>query len=236
MIFSKIKELAALNKIELINAKSELITDGSGDGNDVFQKQIYAKTYGIYFLVEFEVCMSDSIIKSLKIMINEAIRREIGGFFESVEKNRNIHVLFKGIVNYARINQQRTQLFKYLKQKYSKLITDSMILSPPLQKFNKQEEINVEINNFLKFSDKSKNYPELLFVWNLSLTSLGRVIITDLKLIPLTPIMSHQWKTLDVFNIIDQIPSHFQQLVEVKGVQFAVEIIVKILFGLNKKT
>nr|CAG8552277.1 9591_t:CDS:2 [Entrophospora candida] len=218
MIFSKIKELAALNKIELINAKSELITDGSGDGNDVFQKQIYAKTYGIYFLVEFEVYMSDSIIKSLKIMINEAIRREIGGFFESAEKNRNIHVLFKGIVNYARINQQRTQLFKYLKQKYSKLITDSMILSPPLQEFNKQEEIN------------------LLFVWNLSLTSLGRVIITDLKLIPLIPIMSHQWKTLDVFNIIDQIPSHFQQLVEVKGVQFAVEIIVKILFGLNKKT
>ncbi|CAJ0767417.1 3937_t:CDS:2, partial [Entrophospora sp. SA101] len=70
-----------------------------------------------------------------------------------------------------------------------------------------------------------KNYPELLFVWNLNLTPLGRVIITDLRLIP---IMSHQWKTLDEFNIIDQIPNHFQQLVEVKGVQFAVEIIVKI--------
>ncbi|CAJ0913917.1 12313_t:CDS:2 [Entrophospora sp. SA101] len=112
---------------------------------------------------------------------------------------------------------------------------DPMTLSPPphLQKSNKQEEINVEINSFLKFADKSKNYPELLFVWNLNLTPLGRVIITDLRLIP---IMSHQWKTLDEFNIIDQIPNHFQQLVEVKGVQFAVEIIVKIVFGLNKKT
>lgn len=85
---------------------------------------------------------------------NTHINITIINYCFSVEKNRNIHVLFKGLVNYARINQQRTQLFKYLKQKYSKLIMDSMILSPLSQKFNKQEEISVEINNFLKFSDK----------------------------------------------------------------------------------
>ena len=71
--------MAELNKIEFISVKSE---DDGKASEQCIRKRIYAKTYGIHFLIDLEMNESDASIKMLKIKINDATRRELEAFFE----------------------------------------------------------------------------------------------------------------------------------------------------------
>ncbi|CAG8509175.1 18348_t:CDS:2 [Dentiscutata erythropus] len=165
---------------------------------------------GLGFNLEFDVIESELCIQNLKIKIDSYIRREIGHFVENMEKEANLLTFFKGFIEYARLNSQRELFFNAMKQKFSFLAVD------------------VCANYLLKFSDPndSRISPELIFTWRLNLTS-GHVH-PDVSLLARMP---DHWKSNDEKRVIDQIPYNFQRLVELKGIQPTVEMIVKSIFS-----
>lgn len=165
---------------------------------------------GLGFNLEFDVIEPDLCIQNLKIKIEPFIRREIGHFIENMERDANLLTFFKGFIEYARLNDQRELFFNAMKQKFSFLAVD------------------VCANFLLKFSDPndSRISPELIFTWRLNLTP-GHVR-PDVSLLARMP---DHWRTNDEKRVIDQIPYNFQKLVELKGIQPAVEMIVMSIFS-----
>ncbi|CAG8660549.1 6341_t:CDS:2 [Funneliformis caledonium] len=216
-----IERLTSFTKINFLKVSNNLIT---ADEDCIRRYNHAGNSYGINFCIEFEVNETDLVIRRLKIKVDSGVKREIGKFIENVEYDKNLLVFFKGFVEYARLNHQRKLLFDNLKGKYHSLTSSS---SQTHNTFTQNtSHLCVDVHPSLRFSDKSKIGPELILSWNLSIGSSGRVF-PDVKMYARTP---RQWTLLDEKHIIDKIPVNFQNLAEVKGIQSAIEMIVKSLF------
>ncbi|CAG8558587.1 14186_t:CDS:2 [Rhizophagus irregularis] len=126
--------------------------------------------------------------------------------------------LDSGFIEYARLNHQRKLLFGVLKRKYPTLTLPSLHTH---NSFTQDSCLCVDVHSSLRFSEKSKIGPELILSWNLNITSSGHVLLD----VEMHARMPHQWTLLDEKHVINQIPSNFQNLVEVKGIQSAIEMI-----------
>ncbi|CAG8730541.1 15852_t:CDS:2, partial [Acaulospora morrowiae] len=179
-------------------------------------------TRGLYFNVIFDVNESDLCIVNLGIKVNPNCRREIGKFIERVELDKNLHAFFKGFIEYARLNQQRTLLFNALRQKYLSLVVQATS-SLDYSKYNDFVE-----DPLITYSSiSSRVSPELTFLWYLNVTPFGHVHPT----VQLFTRMPSQWTASDKNRLIDRIPYNFQMLVELKGIQIAIEVFVQCIFG-----
>ncbi|CAG8443580.1 4122_t:CDS:2 [Diversispora eburnea] len=203
----------------------EQTLDTLADEYSLIKYNISGVTYDFYFEVEFDVNEHELCIINLKVKVNPSCRREIGDFIESVELARNLHAFFKGFIEYARLNHQRTLLFNALREKYSRL-TNSLQRNYLKSKDTKANFVGT--NSILKFSDNcQKISPELILLWNLNITPSGHVQ-PDVQLFAQMP-----RRKLDEYQLIDQIPHIFHKLVELKGVQIAVEISIQSIFGIE---
>ncbi|CAI2164782.1 4758_t:CDS:2 [Funneliformis geosporum] len=221
---SDIERLTNFTKLNFLKVSNNLIT---ADGDCIRRYNHAGNSYDINFCIEFDVNETDLVIRRLKIKVDSGVKREIGKFIENVEYDKNLLVFFKGFVEYARLNYQRKLLFDNLKGKYHTLTSSS---SHTHNKYSQHaSHLCVDVHPLLRFSDKSKIGPELILSWNLNIDSSGRVI-PDVKMYARTP---RQWTLLDEKHIIDQIPINFQNLAEVKGIQSAIEMIVKSFFKVS---
>ncbi|RIA97212.1 CENP-A-nucleosome distal centromere subunit, CENP-P-domain-containing protein [Glomus cerebriforme] len=220
-----IERLINFTKINFLKFSNNLIET---DGDRIRCYNHIGNSYGINFCIEFEVNETNLVIRKLKIKVDSGVKREIGKLIENVERDKNLLIFFRGFIEYTRLNHQRKLLFDILKKKYP------ILTLPSFHSHNSfTQDISylcVDVHPLLRFSDKSKIGPELILSWNLNITSSGHVL-PDVQMYARMP---HQWTLLDEKHIIDQIPSNFQNLAEIKGIQIAIEMIIKSLFKVRE--
>ncbi|PKY23388.1 centromere protein P [Rhizophagus irregularis DAOM 181602=DAOM 197198] len=212
-----IERLVNFTKINFLKVYNNLTVT---DGDRIRYYNYMGNSYDINFFIEFEVNETNLVIRRLKIKLDSGVKREMGKFIENVERDRNLLIFFKGFIEYARLNHQRKLLFGVLKRKYPTLTLPSLHTH---NSFTQDSCLCVDVHSSLRFSEKSKIGPELILSWNLNITSSGHVLLD----VEMHARMPHQWTLLDEKHVINQIPSNFQNLVEVKGIQSAIEMIVK---------
>lgn len=71
--------------------------------------------------------------------------------YNSVERDRNLLIFFKGFIEYARLNHQRKLLFGVLKRKYPTLTLPSLHTH---NSFTQDSCLCVDVHSSLRFSEK----------------------------------------------------------------------------------
>ncbi|GES83447.1 centromere protein P [Rhizophagus clarus] len=209
-----IERLVSFTKINFLKVNNNLTAT---DGDRIRYYNYTGNSYDINFCIEFEVNETNLVIRRLKIKLDSGVKQEMGKFIENVERDRNLLIFFKGFIDYARLNHQRKLLFDFLKRRYPTLTLPSFHTHNTFTR----DLSCLCVHSSLRFSDKSKIGPELILSWNLNITSSGHVL-PDVEMYARMP---RQWTLLDEKYVIDQIPSNFQNLVEIKGIQLAIEMI-----------
>ncbi|CAG8525263.1 5910_t:CDS:2 [Ambispora gerdemannii] len=217
----QIKRLASFTKIKFTKISNSLIPAIDTNYNNEETRHVlrrytyFGATYGLAFSLIFDVDETNACVKKTKVNVGFGAKSELGKFIEFVEHENNIHIFFKGLISYARLNQQRTRLFEALKRKYhrSLLISSSSSTNEYLEPEEKQD-----------FGDAI----DLTLYWRNTVSRTGHVV-PNIQLIPRVP---PKWEIFDEKNLVSQLPAQFLKLVQLKGVQGAVEVCVRCIFDL----
>ncbi|CAG8734297.1 13508_t:CDS:2, partial [Ambispora leptoticha] len=160
----QIKRLASFTKIKFTKISNSLVsaTNINNDNEEhVLRRYTYfGTTYGLTFSLIFDVDETNVCVKKTWVNVGFGAKSELGKFIEFVERENNIHLFFKGLISYARLNQQRTRLFEALERKYrrSLLVSSSSSTNNGYLESEKKRDFDDSvldggITTFLRFND-----------------------------------------------------------------------------------
>ncbi|CAG8671821.1 10325_t:CDS:2, partial [Paraglomus brasilianum] len=118
-----------------------------------------------------------------RINIGESIKTEVAKFVESVENESNLPGFFKGFVQYAKLNHQRTMLFDALKRKFPDLTTYGDDLTHERSMTEGTSDVGNEICHLLRFTSQTA---DVIFLWRNKASDKGE-IFPEVQLYPRMP-------------------------------------------------
>ncbi|KAL1916877.1 uncharacterized protein VTP21DRAFT_5074 [Calcarisporiella thermophila] len=224
---NEIRRLAVFTKINFTETSNRLV---SADQAHIRLYDLAGKSCGLHFRLHFEVNETELFIRRLRVFVPPSVHRELASFVVSVERDNHLHGFFRGFVHYAQLNQQRKMLFEAMGRRFPRLVRTRPDETEIRSSRRNRKGIGGDGVAVLKFCDEeSPSSPELVFLWDLLITPTGRVL-PDIRV---KPSVSREWKMSDRKNILVALPDHFQSLVELRGLQPALEAVVKCMFGVE---
>ncbi|CAG8467686.1 7490_t:CDS:2 [Paraglomus brasilianum] len=160
--------LSSFTKVQFSKVTNYLVT--AADGHHIRHYILSGASYGLHFSVDFDADETESCIQTLRIKIGESIKAEIAKFVA-----RNLFGFFKGFVQYAKLNYERTSLFDVLKGKYPDLIAYND-LTHGRNMSESTSDVGNKICPLLRFTlNSSPKHPDIIFLWRNKVSDKGEI-------------------------------------------------------------
>ncbi|KAG0282911.1 hypothetical protein BGZ96_012718 [Linnemannia gamsii] len=206
--------------------------------------RITGSCYRLEFEVQFVVHEPTLDLTELKITVPHSVRQELGRFVSSAEKHAMLLPFFRTLLQYSQMDYDRRTLMNNLARRFPRLLkanhtffklAKSKVRSPLKKSFNKTDAYassqwappgghGVQT---LTFSGSSKSSPELVLQWIIETTEQGG-IVPHMRLLPR---MHKKWRQADEKGTLDAIPTQFARLIQLKGTEGAISVLLQCVYG-----
>lgn len=213
----QVRALVALSGISFSNIRTGRIGLQGGLSKEM---TLEATTSGIAFELTLVVqegtkgsAKEHSKVSSARLTVPEEWRQELASLIDSARDNCAVTTILRGLCRYSQAAAERQRLFEYLKWQYpawvllphGSVATSLLSVQPPA---------------------RSKAPFVFDFVWKLKVLPTGQ-LVHETQLIPS---VSRQFAECDdQHNVIEQMPIQFKHLVQAKGLQGALEIMLTLV-------
>ncbi|KAF9901405.1 hypothetical protein EC991_006204 [Linnemannia zychae] len=208
------------------------------------QYSIAGSCFRLDFQVEFIVHEPTLNLTDLKITLPHSVRQELGHFVSSAEKYSMLLPFFRTLLQYAQMDYDRRKLMNNLAQRFPRLLkanhaffklSKSKVRSAPTVALDKTDAYDSSRwvlpgspgVQTLTFSGERKSSPELVLQWTIEATEHGRII----PHVRLLPRMHKKWRQADEKGTLDAIPTQFARLVQLKGTEGAIAVLLQCVYG-----
>ncbi|KAF9139317.1 hypothetical protein BG015_002068 [Linnemannia schmuckeri] len=203
--------------------------------------KIAGSCYRLDFEVNFIVHEPSLNLTDLKITLPHSVRQELGRFVSNAEEHAMLLPFFRTFLKYAQMDYDRKTLMNNLAQRFPRLLkanhaffklSKSKVRSLSTS-FDKADASSRWVLpggpgvQTLTFSGTSKSSPELVLQWTIETTEQGRII----PHVRLLPRMHKKWRQADEKGTLDAIPTQFARLIQLKGTENAIAILLQCVFG-----
>ncbi|KAF9584222.1 hypothetical protein BGW38_007197 [Lunasporangiospora selenospora] len=194
------------------------------------------------FDVRFTVCESELMLEELQIKVAHSAQSELEAFLDRATRDRELMPFFQTFCQYAQMDSDRQKLMNTLAERFPRLVKNSRALVNTAQESQGDGLTSVPAirsgAQVLTFSGPRQvlrlfdsevigNDPDLILSWIINATPQGR-IIPQLQLLPRMP---KKWRQADERSILDSIPTQFARLMQLRGVEGAVAILLRCIYG-----
>ncbi|KAF9382900.1 hypothetical protein CPB97_006871 [Podila verticillata] len=194
------------------------------------QYNISGACFQLDFKLEFTVNEPALSLDSFHIEVPTSVRKELGDFITESERRSLLLPFFEVFTQYAQLDHDRQTLMRKLSQRFPQLVKSNhrspSRTSTTLGKMAGPTTLvggpGVQVLVF-----GGSKTPELVFQWVIDITGDGK-IIPQVRMLPRMP---RSWRQLDDKATLDAIPSQFVRLIQLKGVEGAVTILLECVYG-----
>ncbi|KAG0026023.1 hypothetical protein BGZ81_006683 [Podila clonocystis] len=196
------------------------------------QYNISGTCFQLDFKLEFTVNEPALSLENFHIEVPTSIRTELGDFIAEAERKSLLLPFFEAFAQYAQLDHDRQTMMRKLSQTFPQIVKSNHKGSPSRTSTTRGKLAGPTILaggpgvQVLVFGG-SNNSPELVFQWVIDITSDGK-IIPQVRMLPRMP---RSWRQLDDKATLDAIPSQFLRLIQLKGVEGAVAILLECVYG-----
>ncbi|KAF9333689.1 hypothetical protein BG006_003263 [Podila minutissima] len=196
------------------------------------QYNISGTCFQLEFKLEFTVNEPALSLENLHIEVPISIRTELGDFIAESERKSLLLPFFEAFTQYAQLDHDRQTVMRKISQRFPQLIKANHRGSPSRTSTTRGKLAGPTIPaggpgvQVLVLGGSNKS-PELVFQWVVDITSDGKVI-PQVRMLPRMP---KSWRQLDDKATLDAIPSQFLRLIQLKGVEGAVAILLECVYG-----
>ncbi|KAI1316129.1 hypothetical protein EDD11_010443 [Mortierella claussenii] len=190
--------------------------------------------FQLEFEVEFTVHEPNLNLSNLHIQLPRSAQSELGKFVQKAQMESNLLPFFRTLVQYAQMDYDRQVLMTNLTNRFPQLIKSNRTLSKlsgsPQQgrhsAFTPASPSGPGVQSLI-FCGRRKSAPELVFHWVIDVTDRGKVK----PYVRLLPRMPKKWRLADDKATLDAIPTQFVRLLQLKGTEGAVAILLQCVYG-----
>ncbi|KAF9198555.1 hypothetical protein BGZ49_000596 [Haplosporangium sp. Z 27] len=194
--------------------------------------------FQLEFSVEFTVHDPNLDLSNVRIKIPRSASTELGQFISRVQNESLLLPFFRTLSQYAQMDHDRQTVMDNLAKRFPKLLKTNHAITklskaPRLGPGNKNTFTLPRISpagpgvQSLTFCGARKSSPELVFHWVIDVSDKGKII----PRVRLLPRMSKKWKQADEKATLDAIPTQFVRLLQLKGTEGAVAILLQCVYG-----
>ncbi|KAG0368759.1 hypothetical protein BGX24_002704 [Mortierella sp. AD032] len=240
---SMVQRLQSFTNVVFTSIENYVLTAPEAE-NSKRQYRIAGTCFHLDFQVKFIVHEPALNLTDLNITLSHSIRQELGQFVSSAEKYSMLLPFFRTLLQYAQMDYDRRTLMNNLAQRFPRLLkanhaffklSKSKVRSPSkiaLDKTNASDSSRWVLPGgpgvqTLTFSGARKSSPELVLQWTIEVTGHGK-IIPHLRLLPR---MHKKWRQADEKGTLDAIPTQFARLVQLKGTEGAIVVLLQCVYG-----
>ncbi|KAG0371315.1 hypothetical protein BC939DRAFT_504790 [Gamsiella multidivaricata] len=208
----------------------------SEDGMKTRRYRMEGVCFQLEFNVEFTVNEPSLVLKDTRIDIPRNVQTELGRFTSRAQNESLLMPFFQTFSQYAQMDYDRQSAMNSLAKRFPRLVKSNQSISRMAKK--KQSTLSaMDISSFMSpagpgvqsmtFSGARKSSPELVFHWAIDVTDQGKLV----PYVRLLPRMPKKWRQADDKATVDAIPAQFVRLLQIKGIEGAVAILLKCVFG-----
>ncbi|KAF9352702.1 hypothetical protein BGX26_009512 [Mortierella sp. AD094] len=197
--------------------------DPNGGGR---QYHIAGSCFQLDFDIEFTVHDPNLDLSNVRIQIPRSASAELKQFIS------------RTLSQYAQMDYDRQVVMGNLAKRFPKLLKTNRIISKPA-KAPRQSSSTKDATSLagvspagpgvqsLTFCGARKSSPELVFHWTIDVSDQGKII----PRVRLLPRMPRKWRQADEKATLDAIPTQFVRLLQLKGTEGAVAILLQCVYG-----
>ncbi|KAG0347522.1 hypothetical protein BG004_007599 [Podila humilis] len=215
-----LQRLQSFTNIHFTSIHNYIVT-AKTTGGCVRQYNISGQCYHLDFKLEFTVHEPALTVESLQIEIPASAQSELGVFISEQDLMRKLSQKFPKRTMAASRKKGRNATSSGL----SGLSRQQAGLPPTFTAGAPGVQV-------LVFGGHKKSSPELVFHWVMDVTVDGKII----PHVNMFPRMPKSWRQVDNKATLDAIPAQFLLLVQLKGIEDAVSILVECVFGRQPRT
>ncbi|KAF9393804.1 hypothetical protein CPC16_001123 [Podila verticillata] len=226
----KKKQQTEAKEMRVRNGSTEITKEYTFYADDSQPEPWHRTCFQLDFKLEFTVNEPALSLDSFRIEIPTSVRTELGDFITESERRSLLLPFFEVFTQYAQLDHDRQTLMRKLSQRFPQLVKSNhrspSRVSTTLGKMAGPATLvggpGVQVLVF-----GGSKTPELVFQWVIDITGDGK-IIPQVRMLPRMP---KSWRQLDDKATLDAIPSQFVRLIQLKGVEGAVTILLECVYG-----
>ncbi|KAF8927995.1 hypothetical protein BGZ58_009955 [Dissophora ornata] len=235
--FDMIRKLQSFTNITFTSIKNHLLST-SETGMAERQYHITGVCFQLEFMVEFTVREPNLDLKNVRIEVPPSAQMELGHFISRAQSECLLMPFFRTLSQYAQMDCDRQSLMNKLAKRFPQLVKSSRAIrrlsKSPLPRPGASDKSSSSFTSpagpgvqLMTFCGARKSSPELVLQWAIDVTDQGK-IIPHVRLLPRMP---QKWRHADEKMTLDAIPTHFVRLLQLKGTEGAVAILLKCVYG-----
>ncbi|KAI8598222.1 hypothetical protein EDD21DRAFT_383090 [Dissophora ornata] len=235
--FDMIRKLQSFTNITFTSIKNHLLST-SETGMAERQYHITGVCFQLEFMVEFTVREPNLDLKNVRIEVPPSAQMELGHFISRAQSECLLMPFFRTLSQYAQMDFDRQSLMNKLAKRFPQLVKSSRAIrrlsKSPLPRPGASDKSSSSFTSpagpgvqLMTFCGARKSSPELVLQWAIDVTDQGK-IIPHVRLLPRMP---QKWRHADEKMTLDAIPTHFVRLLQLKGTEGAVAILLKCVYG-----
>ncbi|KAF9173231.1 hypothetical protein BGX21_009697 [Mortierella sp. AD011] len=207
---------------------------GGGGGR---QYHIAGLCFQLDFDIEFTVHDPDLDLSNVRIHVPRSASAELGQFISSAQSKSLLLPFFRTLSQYGQMDYDRQVVMNNLAKRFPKLLKTNRVINKSVKARQslKTEDAASPIGvspagpgvQSLTFCGARKSSPELVFHWTIDVSDQGKII----PRVRLLPRMPKKWRQADEKATLDAIPTQFVRLLQLKGTESAVAILLQCVYG-----
>ncbi|KAF9907516.1 hypothetical protein BX616_000408 [Lobosporangium transversale] len=231
-----IRKLQNFTNIAFTSIYNRKISE-SNEGLKDYRYYIAGVCLQLEFEIDFTVHEPNLNVTDLSIKLPHSIQTELRQFVLRAQSESLLLPFFRTLILYAQMDYDRQTLMNNLARRFPNLVkinqTISRLSKNLRSKSTTSDEPITHVSpagsgvQTLVFSGPRKSSPELVLHWAIDVTDQGKVI----PRVRLLPRMPKKWKQVDEKGTLDAIPMQFVRLMQLKGTEGAVAILLQCIYG-----
>ncbi|KAF9107877.1 hypothetical protein BGX27_008555 [Mortierella sp. AM989] len=230
-----IRRLQSFTNIAFTSIEHHAISTLNPDGGGGRQYHIAGTCFHLEFDVEFRVDDPDLNLTNVRIQIPRSASTELKHFVFRAQSESLLLPFFRTFSQYAQMDYDRQMAMANLAKRFPRLIKSNRAISklPQLGSSTKDSPQSTFVSpagpgvQSLTFCGTRKSSPELVFHWAIDVSDQGKII----PRVHLLPRMPKKWRQADEKATLDAIPAQFVRLLQLKGTEGAVAILLQCVYG-----
>ncbi|KAI9243809.1 hypothetical protein BDA99DRAFT_314827 [Phascolomyces articulosus] len=205
-------------QIKFTKTNNKIIKSSDEDKDTVRQCELAGMAYDQDFSIAFKVHESRLLIQELAYTVSMDMEIDTGPLLQRIKEECNLIAFFRLLIHYAKLDRGRKETFEKLKNKYA------------------SQTVLIEQVSFdqLKFKSSTDDPMEIALIWRTQLEYDEKAGLT-LNLYELVlPEIRIEVTGIEADDEINQLPEAFQQLLKMKGVYLAAQLIINGAFQPEK--
>ncbi|KAI8363226.1 hypothetical protein B0O80DRAFT_492371 [Mortierella sp. GBAus27b] len=230
-----IRRLQTFTNTTFTSIQNQLLTPE--DGAVARRYHITGTCFQLDFKVEFTVREPSLNLQDVHVQVPRSVQNELGGFVSRVQSQSLLLPFFRTFSQYAQMDYDRQSVMTKLAKSFPQLIK----MSHSMRRLSKSTRSASTAGDMppstvspagpgvqsMVFCGSRKSSPELVFHWVIDVTEQGK-IVPHVRLLPRMP---KKWRVADEKGTLDGIPTHFARLLQLKGTENAVAVLLRCVFG-----